>query len=67
MSFLLGLCHLALCFVGTIVYLVFYNTEDFECETSRNINDVIECILLGSMIGATIWVNMYSFYTEMVS
>ena len=52
-SFFLGLCHLALCFIGTIIYLVL---QDEDCGTARTVNDTIECILLGSMIGATVWV-----------
>ena len=56
-----GLCHLALCFIGTIVYLVIHESE--ECgsgDNAKNINDVIECVLLASMVVAAIWVNIMS-------
>ena len=46
--------HLALCFTGTIVYLAVLQSE--SCETFRNVNDSIECVLLATMIAAAIWV-----------
>ncbi len=55
----IGLCHLAICFIGTIAYLVIQDSG--ECGDAKIVNDVIECILLCSMIGASIWVCFTSF------